>query len=920
MARRFLFLCAWLAIASTMASASADRTAAGRGRHAPPDPTPPRVENEWVARTIPARWGHQLLFDARRNRVVIVGGEHAGAIWGDAWAIELGTLEAERITESVATTADCGCFWDRIGPATAAVIDPRTDQLFVHGGMRRGVIDGPPGTWVGDQGGPLAADLSGGRGWKWLDTPFGIGVRLPSSRHGHVAVLDERRHRVVMFGGATFDAIYGSLGVSEPQRDVWAWSFDASRWDSLATSGLPPSETLGEGAAWDPVLDVVWYVARGAVWKLDLESAHWDSLPVGGALHAPDPVMSAQPQVPALPGPDSWVALDPTGRKLYRYVPSAGVQVLNVDAPGSWTSLPVGGEPATTYSPIAWDSRARRLLRFSGSPERPNLWFDIPIEGAVLWGLSVDHPERGWQAIYDARLPKLGYTAGVFDARRDRILAVSGYDPLSGFYELRHGHTQWTWIPVESPFVFQPTLSSLVLDEANDRLVMDVITQNFAMEIVSLTFSFDLRSQDGWKFIAETRWDLWKLAWDSKRQRVLRIGWFEEWQTRVQALAGPLGAEEWKGIPVAGTQQPRIRYSPLTANDEHGRVFLVGGYLGDSEDQENLWVLEADDSARWTRQRHDASFNDSDAPAMVWDPVRKRLMIHGAYGGCCGWRSDGLSMTDHGATSSFAFPATTAEWWTPRRHLGGLVYDNERDAFAIFGGVRPGMNSLGDAYEIAFAKPPRTIRVDARPNAGNDRVRPGTHQSLQIAALSDPGFDARTLDLATVYVAGVPIRRDGGGRPKFNVRDVDGDGREDIVLPFDAHDLPITESNSLVKLWGRTFDDARVEGLATVEVKTRVAGKNAEASPATSVDAPVFAVRTTGTAGSMRFACTVAGYPGARIEAFDIAGRRVASGFAPPQTGASVVSMAPEVPLARGVYLVRMTGPATLSRKVVALP
>ena len=880
-----------------------DAPASGTGgRHAPADTFPPRVEDQWIARTIPARRGHQILFDASRNRVLIVGGEHNGAIWADAWAIGLDApTRAERATEPG--------YW--LGPGIAAVIDPQSDRLWVYGGKREGVGDRGP-TRVFDQGGPLTTSVAATGPWSVLDNPFLLnGARRPSTRHGHVAVLDEERRRIVVVGGRSYDEIYGWLDVSYPKHDVWAWSLDApQRWDSLGVSGRAPVETVGEGAAYDPALDAVWYVARGGVWKLDLESSHWDSIAATGAR---DDV-------------DASIAFDPASRKIYRYAPTFGLQVLNVDHPSAWSDVPAGSETGTAYGPIAWDSRARRLLRFSGVSAGPR-WGRTRVEGPALWGLSVDQPDEGWQILYDGRIPPLDFAGGVYDARRDRILAIDRLHPLVGLYELRGGQTQWSSLPVDPvPPELRESFGSMVLDETGDRLVLDALESSTSEAI---TYSYDLRAQDGWQPVTSNAWNYGsELSWDSARQRVIRFGWSQVssgWQSRVQALEGTPGVERWRPIPVAGSLQPGVRLAPLVASDERGRVFVIGGVLPLDQDLQNLWVLEVSDSARWTKQRHEAYFDpySVDWPAMVWDPERKLLMIHGHYGGCCGWRSDGIGMSDRGAVNSFAFPNTSWEWFVPPRWGAGLVYDSAHDAFLVFAGtttlVDGPSDPLSDAYVIAFAKPSRTIRVDARPGAGNDRVRPGTHQTLQVAVLSDADFDARTLDLATVRVAGVPVRRDGGGRPIFTVRDVDGDGREDVVIAFDSHDLPITETNVLVKLWGRTFDDSRVEGLATVAVKSPRGAEHASSS-GPSVTGPLFAVRTDGPAVSLRFACTVGGLPGARIEAFDIAGRRVASGVAPSHGGVSVVDLVPEVPLARGIYVVRLTGPATLSRKVVALP
>jgi hypothetical protein len=270
-------------------------------------------------------------------------------------------------------------------------------------------------------------------------------------------------------------------------------------------------------------------------------------------------------------------------------------------------------------------------------------------------------------------------------------------------------------------------------------------------------------------------------------------------------------------------------------------------------------------------------------------------------------------------TGGGSLPASTDEFLTPVRQLNGLVYDGHRDRLITYGGTswrQTPADTLIDAYALSFEKPRRTIRVDLRPNAGSDKVNPSSHEAVQVAALSDANFDARQLDLATVYVAGVPVRHDGGGRPIFTVRDVDGDGREDIVVHFDAHDLPITEANVAVKLWGHTFDDVPVEGIAAVQVHVPGQGPVDQTGQADVHNAPAFEIALA--PDGVAFQCRLANLPGARVELFDVNGRRLASAAGGTSATHSLTLTPPSRP-APGLYFARLTGPATLTRKVFVL-
>lgn len=62
--------------------------------------------------------------------------------------------------------------------------------------------------------------------WTWLDTPVNAGVRAPDGRHGHSIVLDNKRNRLVVFGGgngtgkkstsltSSFGAVMASFDIS----------------------------------------------------------------------------------------------------------------------------------------------------------------------------------------------------------------------------------------------------------------------------------------------------------------------------------------------------------------------------------------------------------------------------------------------------------------------------------------------------------------------------------------------------------------------------------------------------------------------------------------------------------------------------------------------------------------------------------
>jgi len=109
-------------------------------------------------------------------------------------------------------------------------------------------------------------------------------------------------------------------------------------------------------------------------------------------------------------------------------------------------------------------------------------------------------------------------------------------------------------------------------------------------------------------------------------------------------------------------------------------------------------------------------------------------------------------------------------------------------------------------------------------------VVPSTSQGVvQIAILTTPIRDATMIDPSTVVIAGsaasgpgiwsLHVVQNAVGTAQCNKRDVNGDGRTDLVCQFkvDARQLPIGVSN--IVLDAMTFGGEAVRGLGTLDVK-----------------------------------------------------------------------------------------------------
>ena len=208
------------------------------------------------------RNGHTAVYDPVRDRMVVFGGSN-GSLLNDVWALSLAGSPV----------------WTKLAPAGTppsaryehtALYDPVRDRMVMFGGW--------DGTLRNDV---WTLSLSGSPAWTQL-APSGA---RPGGRQDHTAIYDPVRDRMVVFGG--IGGVY--------LNDVWTLSLSGSTaWTSLAPGGAAPSGRHGHTALYDPVRDrmVVFAGYDGSfnneVWALSLPgSSAWTQRDPVGTLPSP---------------------------------------------------------------------------------------------------------------------------------------------------------------------------------------------------------------------------------------------------------------------------------------------------------------------------------------------------------------------------------------------------------------------------------------------------------------------------------------------------------------------------------------------------------------------------------------------------------------------------------------------------------
>lgn len=147
-----------------------------------------------------------VAYDSRRNRLIVYGGiaTFSRSRYGDTWEWD-GRAWQERAVAGPGPRDHHAMAFDSIRGKTVA-----------YGGeLRDGTRAWPTDTWEWD-----------GREW------VSFRAAGPNGRAHHALAFDEKRGRVVLFGGLTEDRRY--------EGDTWEW--DGSVWKRVATEG-PPART-----------------------------------------------------------------------------------------------------------------------------------------------------------------------------------------------------------------------------------------------------------------------------------------------------------------------------------------------------------------------------------------------------------------------------------------------------------------------------------------------------------------------------------------------------------------------------------------------------------------------------------------------------------------------------------------------------
>lgn len=527
------------------------------------------------ATTSPAqRLGHAAVWDSERNRLLIFGGNAAGAgRSNDLWAY---TPIADTVGTWQVLTANGAAGAPPKRHRAAMAWDAQTNRLLLFGGDGSGGRRNDLWQWT------EAA------GWKQLTADGASGA--PPDRVFHAAVWDAQASRLLIFGG--YDGSY--------RNDLWQYA-SAGGWTLLTADGADgsPHGRLGHGAAWDTQSNRLLVFGGFAGYRYN---DVWQYTASGG-WRQPVPDGNAGPPLARDAHTAAW---DTQRDRMLVFGGMAGDDNLfrkdlwSFASPGGWQRLvpddAVGAPPRRGSSAATWDTQANRLLVFGGFHVEGTDFYTLN----DLWAYSSD---SGWKLLPDQGgdgppQPRHSHVA-VWDAQGQRLIVFGG----SNYNDLWAYTAAGSWqrlTPQGAPGAPAPRSAAVgAWDSEGNRLLV------FGGALTPATADY---YNDLWQYTAAGGWQQltangapgsppprrWAAgAWDGQRRRLLVFGGGES----------PFRSDLWEYTDAGGWRVlttegavggPPPRSGHTAVWDAQRRRLLVhGGHKGGTRYADLWWYRDA---------------------------------------------------------------------------------------------------------------------------------------------------------------------------------------------------------------------------------------------------------------------------------------------------------------------------------------
>ena len=770
----------------------------------------------------PRRIEHAAIYDPIRDRMLVFAGRNS--------EYTPGTLVLPLDSEPAVwgdLTLGSGTS-PALGGTYYGAYDEANDRMIVLGGDGYRIPQGY--TW--------ALNLTGVSRW----SPVALAPLAP--RSGPAVAYDSRHNRLLVFGGRR-----DTTNLNE------VWSLDlanGSSWTQLNPTGVLPSGRLWSRAVYDPEADrlvVFGGAVRSGPHSLDGTNETW-ILDLAGA-----PTWTRMDTTATAPPiSNSGVAVyDPVNRRMllvgHSSTDDAGdLWSLSLVGPPQWSNLAVSGQlpPQRSGHSAVYDRLRERILVFGGTL--------APLDAVDVDILDL-RTQPSWGRLSTVERPqgRFGH-ATVHDFKRDRALVFGGVASSGFFGPSEYTNEVWS-ISLEDPTLIQrveplgvrppPRHEPVgIYDPIGDRAVFFggwTYPENYFDD----TWTLSLANGPVWERVHPQGSPppgrrAHAAAYDPMRHRMLVWGGGDASGPRDDLWALHLDEPmRWEHLEPAGIG-PHARYFPsFTYDPVRDRVILFGGGW-ESQTASDIWSLELS-NLQWLKLAPENALPPLSRHMAVYDPQHDQLLVHG------GWDLDydvlwmgpwtyGISLNSQPRLHTLRPPLP----WPGSRAAHSCVFDPSRDRMVIWGGTDFGF-SYNDGWSLRFDESTRHAAWLLGSRAAPDAVR----LDWYLAGGSGTPAELERRHGDGGWISMGSMTADAGGQAHFEDRAVEAGG----------------EYHYRVSLIGPEGPERSDEAAIVVPGGSGILLLGARPNPSSSVTPEI--------------ASWLPGAGGARLEIFDVRGRRV---------------------------------------------
>ncbi|MEZ5965663.1 MAG: hypothetical protein R3F56_17645 [Planctomycetota bacterium] len=337
----------------------------------------------------------------------------------------------------------------------------------------------------------------------------------------------------------------------------------------------------------------------------------------------------------------------------------------------TWLLRATGGPPGRAGAALAYDAARQRTVLFGGN-----------VDPEAFAGTTDTWEWDGttWRQIATPGPSARGYTAMAYSPSSRRIVLFGGRTSLSSSGNA--GDT-WefdgsTWTLRTSNNVPGRALHTLAWDSARQRVVM------FGGETASGPSS-ELWSWDGavWTLIEggpSASYVVGRMTFDAARSQTVYYGGSDPRTLVALGETWTFDGTTWRR-PTPATMPPPRHAPAMTFDPVRRRVLLVGGAIADH------WEW---DGTNWQQFTGTVPGARSGA-ALAFDTLRQRAVLFGGY-------ANGAYLDETWEFDGVAWSRATPSVNPPARSHAQMAWDPSTRSLLLFGGVVNGTNALADTW------------------------------------------------------------------------------------------------------------------------------------------------------------------------------------------------------------------------------